>query len=153
MNLYKDEIISPEDSLIIILYDPIPENLEKAIEDSYHKGQEEIKINGLSDNIRIQNESLENQLVNEHFKNIHIFHLDTLSIDILNHVHVPEHICIREQSEINKILDQCNAKIHQLPIILRTDAIAKRLRMAPGDICKINRITQTGEIPFYRVCK
>ena len=68
-------------------------------------------------------------------------------------IHYNQKLNESEQSEINKILDQCNAKIHELPIILRTDAIAKRLRMAPGDICKINRITQTGEIPFYRVCK
>ena len=43
---------------------------------------------------------------------------------------------------------------NQLPIIIRGDAIAKRLRLAPGDICKITRKTKSaGEIEYYRVCK
>ena len=51
-------------------------------------------------------------------------------------------------------LEKCNARINQLPIILRKDPIAKRLRLAPGDICKIKRKTKSaGEIDYYRVCK
>ena len=56
---------------------------------------------------------------------------------------------------INPLLKlKCNCRIDQLPIILRTDPIAKRLRLAPGDICEITRITESsGEILYYRVCK
>ena len=153
--LYKDDIIQHEDSIIIILYDPVPENLEKAIEELYNKGQEELKITGLSEEIQQENLTLEeNQYTNQYFKNIHIFHLDTLSIDITLHKMVPRHECIRDQPSINSILESCNARINQLPIIMRTDAMAKRLRMTPGDICKITRNTQNGgEIVYYRVCK
>jgi len=153
--LYKDNIIQQEDSIIIILYDPVPENLEKSIEELYNKGQEEMKVVGLSEEIQNANTSLDDtQYTNQHFKNIHIFHLDTLSIDITLHRTVPKHECIRDQPSINEVLESCNARLNQLPAIMRTDAMAKRLRMAPGDICKITRNTQNGgEVVYYRVCK
>jgi len=153
-NLYKDNLINKEDSIIIILHDQVPVNLEKAIEDLYLNGQEEIVTTGLSPEINEQNDALENKYTNLHFRNIHIYHLDELAIDITSHVKVPEHEVIRKQNEINEILDKCNCRINQLPIIMRSDAMGKRLRLAPGDICKITRITQTaGETIYYRVCK
>ena len=152
--LYKDEIISQEDSLIIILYNTMSDNLQKTVEDLYQNGQEELSRNGLSEIITQENDKLENKYSNFHFRNIHMFHLDSLAIDITSHVKVPKHEVIREQGTIDSILERCNAKINQLPIILRTDPMAKRMRLAPGDICKITRITKSaGEIDYYRVCK
>ena len=32
--------------------------------------------------------------------------------------------------------------------------LAKILRIAPGDLCKITRVTETGgELPYFRICK
>ena len=153
-NLYTEEIISPEDSLIVILLNPVPENLEKSINDLYNSGQEDLIKNGLSETIRDENSSLENPYSNYHFRNIHIYHLDTLSIDILKHSRVPKHEVFRFEEEIERICQKCNCRKDQLPVIERNDAIAKRLRIAPGDICKITRISQTaGETEYYRVCK
>lgn len=154
-DLYSEGIIQPEDSLIIILYNPVPENLNKSIEGLYQSGQEILKTDGLSEGIQFKNDKLEdNKYMTEHFKNIHAFHLDEIAIDITLHSMIPDHECIRDQPTINQILEDCNATINQLPSILRTDAMAKRLRLAPGDICKIMRITTTaGETPYYRVCK
>jgi DNA-directed RNA polymerase subunit H len=153
--LYKEGDIQPEDSLIVILYNQVSENLRTSIEGLYKLGQEELKINGLSENIQKENESLGDLKYNqEHFRNIHIYHLDSLSIDITKHVNVPEHIAIRDKQTIDETLEKCNCRIDQLPIILRTDAMAKRIRLAPGDICKINRITPSaGDVVYYRVCK
>ena len=87
-------------------------------------------------------------------KNIHIFHLDALAIDLQHHSLVPKHEVIRDKASIDRVLDDCNAKLSQLPVILRTDPQAKLLRIAPGDICKIIRVTTTGgEVPYYRACK
>ena len=154
-NLYKDEIISPEDSLIIITLNPISENLEKSINSLHDVGQEEIIKSGLSEVIQDENEKLgEDKYNNQHFRNIHIFHLDTLSIDILQHSKVPKHEVIRKSNEIKAICEKCNCRKEQLPVISRNDAIAKRLRIAIGDICKISRISNTaGETEYYRVCK
>ena len=153
--LYKEEIIDREDSLIVILYNKITENLDKSVEDLYRKGQEELKINGLSPLIEEENEKLkENKYTNLHLRNIHMFHLDLLAIDITLHSKVPKHEIVRKQSEIDEILQNCNATITQLPVILRKDPMAKILRLSPGDICKISRPSKTaGEIEYYRVCK
>ena len=153
-NLYTEEIISPEDSLIVILLNPVPENLEKSINDLYNSGQEDLIKNGLSETIRDENSKLENPYSNYHFRNIHIYHLDTISIDILKHSRVPKHEVFRFDKDIERICIKCNCRKDQLPVIERNDAIAKRLRIAPGDICKITRISHTaGETEYYRVCK
>ena len=152
--LYEENIIAKEDSIIVILMNPVPENLEKAIEVSYNVGQEELRAESLSENVHSENENLnENKYTNHHFKNIHIYHLDTLSIDILQHSKVPKHEVIRNQSEIKRICNKFNCRPDQLPVIHRSDAIGKRLRIAPGDLCKITRITTTaGESDYYRIC-
>jgi DNA-directed RNA polymerase subunit H len=152
--LYEEEIISSEDSLIVILLNPVPENLEKSINDLYNSGQEDLIKIGLSEKIRDENLSLgENKYTNYHFKNIHIFHLDTLSIDILKHSKVPKHEVFRFENDISSICKKCNCRKDQLPIIERNDPIAKRLRIVPGDVCKITRISPTaGETEYYRVC-
>ena len=154
-SLYKEGIIDNEDSLIIILYNQIPDNLKLAIEDLYTLGQEGLSKSGLSEIIQNENDLLDDDKFNlNHFKNIHIYHLDSLSIDILSHVKVPKHVAIRKNKKIEDILKKCNCRIDQLPVILRTDPIAKRLRLSPGDICEITRTTQSaGEIIYYRVCK
>ena len=154
-NLYKEGIIKKEDSLIIITLNPVSVNLEKSINSLYDIGQEELIQNGLSENIIEENNKLGvNKYNNQHFKNTHIYHLDTLSIDILQHVKVPKHEIIRNNEEIQKICEKCNCRKDQLPVIDRNDAIAKRLRIAVGDICKITRITTSaGETEYYRVCK
>ena len=154
-NLYKEKLIGFEDSVIIILYNPIPENLDKAIEELYLNGQQEILINDLSENIKSENKLLnEEKYSNYHFRNIHIYHLDSLCIDITQHIKVPKHVVIRDQPTIDNILIECNSRIDQLPVILRNDPMAKILRLAPGDICKITRTTRNaGEIFYYRVCK
>ena len=153
--LYEENIISPDDSLIVILLNSVPENLEKSIEELYNVGQEQLIQTNLDEVIHLENEKLnEDKYSNYHFKNIHVYHLDTLSIDILQHSKVPKHEIIRKKSEIQKICDKCNCRPDQLPVILRSDAIGKRFRIAPGDIFRITRITATaGETYYYRICK
>ena len=71
--LYKEEIINSEDSLLVILYNKISENLDKSIEDLYLKGQDELKNLGLSEIIHSENEKLKgNKYNNSHFKNVHL---------------------------------------------------------------------------------
>ena len=153
-NLYKSEILSNEDSVIIITYEDITEGLQKSIEELYSKFQEELD-SYFSEDLKEENLKLseDKQLENRHFKNCHIFFLDTLSIDILEHKYVPKHEIIRNKQEIETILKTCNCTFKQLPIIKRDDAIGKIFRIAPGDICKIIRInTNSGESVYYRGC-
>ena len=90
----------------------------------------------------------------KHFKNVHILDIDSLTNNLLEHKLVPKHTPIRNKEEINKILNDCNANISQLPIILKNDIISKLIRLSPGDICEIKRIDdKCGEYNFYRICK
>jgi len=152
--LYK-ETIDPEDSIILIITESITENLEKAIEDLYKNGQEYLFTNNLSDNILSQNEDLGLNKYNlNYFRNIHIFSIANLSFDIGQHFTVPKHRCIRNNIEKNSILKKTNTSKAQLPVILRTDAMAKILRLCPGDICEITRNSERcGEYKYYRICQ
>ena len=155
-NLYENEIIKKDDSVILIILEKVSENLTKSIEDLYNNGQEILINDSLSEDIIRENDSLnENEkLSNEHFRNSHIFYLDHLSIDITQHINVPKHVCVRGSIDKDKILEKCNSNSEQFPIILRTDPQAKIHRLAPGDICVISRSTQTaGDTVYYRICK
>ena len=155
MSLYTKELIDPEDSIIIIIAEPLTPNLEKSIEDTYKKSYEILLENNLSDEILEQNESLgKGKYTLFHFRNIHLFFIDALTFDITEHKNVPKHECVRNEEEIQKILKDTNSSKDQLPIILRTDPMAKILRLAPGDICKITRTSdRCGEYNYYRLCK
>jgi len=154
-SLYDNDIIKIDDSVIIIVLEKITENLENSIENSFINGQEKLINDGLSEDVIQENEEFDisEQLSYHHFRNIHIFFIDHLSFDISNHVNVPKHECIRNKTEIQKILVKCNSTGTQLPVIFRTDPQAKIKRIAPGDICKIMRTSNTGgECEYYRIC-
>ena len=153
-NLYIDEIVAPEDSLLVILQVPITDNIQKSLEDMYLNGQEELKRIQLSDEITTENESLgDNKYSLRHFRSIHAFSLDHLLYDLRNHEKVPKHENYRQDSDIGTILSDCNAVISQLPVIQRTDIQARIMRMAPGDVCKITRDSTVGQVTTYRVCR
>ena len=102
--LYVEESIQPEDSVIIVITEKITENLEKAIEDLYNLGQEQLKLKGLSDNIIEENEKLnEKKYKTIYFRNIHLFCIDNISFDISLNVTVPNHVFIRDKGEIETI--------------------------------------------------
>lgn len=161
ISLYKKEgfedentIFDPEDSLLVIINDTISESIGKSVESMYHKGQNELLHQDLSPNILKEIKSSKFNVGKSYFRNIHIFNIDTLVVNLLNHSLVPKHEVIRTKEEIQKIYEQTNSNSELLPIILRTDPIAKLIRLSPGDICKITRMGQTsGSNIYYRICK
>lgn len=71
--------------------------------------------------------------------------------DIQDHVLVPKHIKLKPE-EAEKVLEEFNISIKQLPNILSKDAVVKLLGAKPGDVIKIIRKSPTaGEFTFYRV--
>ena len=103
----------------------------------YHKGQNEYLHIDLSDKIQKEIKKTGFNVDKSYFRNIHIFHLDTLINNLMDHKLVPNHKVIRTKDEINKIFEMTNSNPHQLPIILRTDSIAKLIRLCSGDLCEI----------------
>jgi len=71
-------------------------------------------------------------------------------IKISTHDLIPEHTKLSD-SEKQKILDQYNVTINELPSILITDAALLKLKVKVGDIIKIERKSPTsGKSIFYR---
>ena len=149
---YND--INPEDSLFVIINDVISESLEKSFEELNIKLQSYFENQELSKEIKEEMKKNNYHLDKKHFRNVHIFNIDNFTNNILRHRLVPPHKAIRKREDIESILETCNCKLNQLPIILKKDIMSKMLRLANGDICEITRNSdKCGDYPFYRVCK
>ena len=154
MKLYKSELFKNEDSIIIITCQSITETIDESINELYYKNQGDLLLS-FSEELENENRKLPDtqKLRKQYFKNIQLFNINTLSIDILEHRLVPKHEIIRNPNEIETILETCNCTFNQLPIIKRNDAIGKILLITPGDICKIYRYNDNScESIYYRAC-
>ena len=158
IKLYEEEYFKSNDSVMIIINENISETIQKAIDNFNIEIQNDLELTGLNSEIMDDLKSKDIKLGREynlkHFKNIQIVDINSLTNNLLEHNLVPKHEVIRNKEEINKILEDCNANISQLPIILKNDIIAKLIRLSPGDLCKITRNNEKSGINyFYRVCK
>ena len=83
-----------------------------------------------------------------------IFEISKLIINIMEHEFVPEHTIISKE-EKQKLLERFDiATFTQLPIILKSDPVAKFIGMRRGDVCKIIRPSETsGRYEMYRYCQ
>jgi DNA-directed RNA polymerase subunit H (RpoH/RPB5) len=156
--LYDEEYFSSNDSVMIVINESVSETIQKAIDNLNIELQNDLESMGLNSDIMNQLKSKNIKLGNEynlkHFKNIQILDINSLTNNLLEHNLVPKHEVIRNKEDINKILEDCNANISQLPIILKNDIISKLIRLSPGDLCKITRNNnKCGINYFYRVCR
>ena len=93
------------------------------------------------------------EILIEDYKNIEIFLVKNLLVNVTKHIFVPKHE-ILSQEEGKEILEKFKCTRLQLPKILSSDAIAKYYGMKPGQICKITRNSNiTGESIYYRLVK
>lgn len=85
---------------------------------------------------------------------IEIFLMKELQFNISKHVLVPKHTILNDEDDIQDVLNTFQLKNKsQLPIILKTDAMARYLNMKTGDIVKIVRKSPSaGEAVIYRYC-
>ena len=156
--LYDEEYFSSNDSVMIVINESVSETIQKAIDNLNIELQNDLELTGLNSDImnefKSKNIKLDNEYNLKHFKNIQILDINSLTNNLLEHNLVPKHEVIRNKTDINKILEDCNANISQLPIILKNDIIAKLIRLSPGDLCKITRNNnKCGVNYFYRVCR
>ena len=152
--LYKTDMFNNEDSIFLIIDSDISDSLESSIDILNINLQNELKSLELSKEIIDEMKKNNFPLEKKHFRNVHLFTINNLTNNILNHRLVPKHIPIRNKESIIEILEKCNCSLNQLPIILKNDSISKLIRLAPGDVCEIKRFSkQCGEYSFYRYCK
>lgn len=153
-NLYKNNEIQFEDSLFVLLNEPISESLESNFNGLNTTLQNEYEDVPMSEEIIKEMQSSKFSLEKKHFRNVRIFDVNLFTNNILKHSLVPKHNVIRSVKGVQEILTKCNCTVHQLPILLKNDNIAKILRVTPGDICSIERNSRkSGTYQFYRICK
>ncbi len=156
--LYNDNYLNPSDSVIIIVDEPVSESIEKYIHTLNIELLTELETTGLtkeiSDEMKQKNIILNEDISLKHFKNCYCVDINSLTNNLLKHSLMPEHIIIRDKKTINEILEKCNCNANQLPVILKTDIMAKLNRISVGDIIEIKRKSiKSGESLFYRICK
>lgn len=152
LNLYTEKLINPDDSIIILINEPISDtiinindSLNILLQENYDGPGEIIKDQMKSNNINLEK---------NFFRYTTIFDIRDYQFNKLNHSLVPQHIPIRNTFSIEKILKESNATRSQMPVISKNDPIAKIIRLTPGNICKIIRHTpEAGDIIYYRLCK
>lgn len=96
----------------------------------------------------------EHQQKNNLEMNLQVFTISELLFNVTKHVLVPKHEVIRDKAEEDDLVKQFNIKSkHQLPIILKTDPIARYYGITPGQVVRITRISPSaGEYIMYRCC-
>jgi len=125
-DLYNlEEILTPQDDLIVITKDKINDSLTKMMESIFIK-----------DKIFLT-----------------IFNLKQLQFNILEHSLVPPHRILSTEEE-NEIIKKYNIRERkQFPEISRFDPVAKVLGMRPDSVCEIIRPNKSAiESKYYRLC-
>jgi len=80
-----------------------------------------------------------------------IFQLRELQFNISHHRLVPKHELMTDEAEITKVLDRYQVKKNQLPLILKSDPMARYLNAKVGNLIKVTRVSPTcGENIVYR---
>jgi DNA-directed RNA polymerase subunit H (RpoH/RPB5) len=85
---------------------------------------------------------------------VQIFNIDKLTFNVTKHELVPKHEIISKE-EKDELLKRYNLETEdQLPIIKKSDPVAKYLGLRIGDVCRIIRRSETyGTYTNYRLCE
>ena len=151
--LYSTDLISPHDSIIMIINDSISESLQSSFDSLNVKLQNDLELTDLHQTVISEMKKNNLTLEKKHFKTVTLFNINNLTNNIMEHRLVPKQSVIRNRQEIKEILEENNCNTNQLPIILKHDIVSKYLRLSPGDLCKVTRKSiKTGEYNFYRIC-
>jgi DNA-directed RNA polymerase subunit H (RpoH/RPB5) len=86
--------------------------------------------------------------------NLQVFDIKNLQYNVSKHILVPKHELVTDEEDIKTLIQNLSLKSKfQLPLILKTDAMAKYLGLKNGDVVRITRISPTaGEYVMYRCC-
>jgi len=72
-------------------------------------------------------------------------------VDISQHFLVPKHR-ILSNGEVNQLLEKYKIRKFELPKILKSDEMIKKIGAEPGQVIEITRKSQTtGIVKYYRV--
>ena len=88
------------------------------------------------------------------FPKVQCFHINRLITNITHHSLVPKHEVLSD-GEIHELKKSLRLDtVNKLPVILKSDPIAKYFNMLDGDVCRITRPSKnSGTHICYRVCE
>lgn len=85
------------------------------------------------------------------FRSVSYYKMEETGFNIAEHILVPEHIKLSDE-EKQKVLEQFNISVIQLPKIYTSDPALQDMDVKEGDVIRVKRISPTkGEADFYRV--
>lgn len=89
-----------------------------------------------------------------HMPGAEVFHLQELLYNVSKHSYVPKHEIVSDPEEVASIMKTYDIRHKtQLPVILRTDAMARYLDIKSGDLVRITRSSPTAGVSVsYRMC-
>jgi DNA-directed RNA polymerase I, II, and III subunit RPABC1 len=87
-------------------------------------------------------------------RHVHFFNLSELQFNISRHELVPRHIPIRNESDIEKIVETYQVKSrYHFPLIATSDPMSRYLALRPGQLVRIIRFSPNiGMFSSYRCC-
>jgi len=159
--LYLNDYLSNDDSLLILINENNSESIEKInhtlnykLKENYIISEDIKKYIYSPNNKNTEENKNYNKYKECYFRNCIIMGLGVFQVNLLKHRLVPKHEIIYDNYEIEKIYKKHNINKNQMPIISKTDNIAKIIRINIGDICKITRRSEkSGELIYYRYCR
>ncbi len=85
---------------------------------------------------------------------VDVFEVSELIFNISKHTLVPLHEPVRDAADVKAVVDTYRLKsAHQLPLIQKTDPMARYLGLRPGQLARITRYSPTsGVYVLYRCC-
>tara|TARA_Y100000389_G_scaffold99503_1_gene96243 strand:- start:3576 stop:4202 length:627 start_codon:yes stop_codon:yes gene_type:complete len=120
-----EQVLGPDDELIIIIKDEPNDTLQKIQRSIYE--HDKIFVN--------------------------LINIDRLQFNILKHSLVPKHSVISEEEANNVRSKFCITNNSSFPTISRFDPVSQVLGIKPGQIFKIERSSKTAiKTKFYRIC-
>ena len=152
--LYEESYFRVFDSVIIIVDEEIGDTINKSILELNNSLNNDLNSKEFPDEIIKIMDDKDYHLEKKHFRNVWIFDLTSISVNLTKNRLVPEHIIIREDNKIKEILEEANCSKMQLPIIKQEDIQARLCLSTPGDIMKIIRSSKSsGTYAFYRLVR
>lgn len=153
-NLYLSGIFNETDNCIIIIPEEVSDNIITSINELNTTLSEEDIDETVFESFEKNMKSTKHILHRRHFSKVFIFYINELIVNLSVNRFVPKHQVIRDELQIQEILENCNCTKKQLPVMIKNDIQARYNLAVQGDIMKITRTSKmSGEYPFYRFIK
>lgn len=149
--LYESGILEENSSCLLIVDEEITETLNKTLDElNISLREKELDM----ENLEKEMKDKDFYVSRNNFRRCWILNINSVTLNLKKHRLVSKHTPIKDERRIQEVLEKCNCKKFQLPLISRNDIMSHYTLAVPGDIMEIIRTSKTtGNYPFYRLVK